>query len=475
MTTLVTGATGYVGGKLVPELLRRGHDVRVLTRSAASLTSSDWGDRVEVVEGDATSGSDLDRALAGVRTAYYLLHSMDGHGDFAERDRRMAEGFARATARAGVDQLVYLSGLHPDGELSPHLASRVEVGEIFLRGPVPAAVLQAGVVLGAGSASYEMLRHLTERLPAMVAPKWLKNRIQPVAVDDVVHYLASVPDLPEPVDRTFDVGGPNVLTYAQMLRGYARTAGLWPRLVVTVPVLTPGLASHWVGLVTPVPAGVAKPLVGSLAHDAVCDESDLLELVGPPPGGRTGYEEALRRALTEYDPLDWSRTLRRTAGAVALTAVVGGLATDPGSRWYQALRKPAWQPPAEAFPVVWTALYAGIAVAGAAAQTELPEGRRRFAGALGANLVLNAAWSVVFFRLHRPTAATGVAVALAASSADLARRAAPTGRGKVAGLGAYAAWSGFASVLSGWIARANPEGGRGRAPTSSPRRRRMGA
>ena len=262
---LVTGATGHIGGRLVPELLDRGWRVRVLSRGELPA-DTEWAERVESVHGDASDAGDVREALSGVNAAWYLLHSMDGRGDFVVRDRAMAELFARTAAEEGVGRLVYLSGLHPDEELSPHLASRVEVGEILLGSGVPTAVLQAGVVLGAGSASFEMLRHLTERLPAVVAPKWLGSRIQPIADSDVVHLLASAADLPPEVNRTFDVGGPDVLTYADLMRRYAAVTGLGRRFIKTVPVLTPGLASHWVGLVTPVASGVARPLVGSLVH-----------------------------------------------------------------------------------------------------------------------------------------------------------------------------------------------------------------
>ena len=297
-TALVTGATGYIGGLLVPRLLDDGWTVRVLTRSSERLRGRDWADRVEVVEGDATSEADLRRALSGTDVAYYLVHSMDGGGDLARRDRELAEGFAAAASETGVQRIVYLGGLHPEGaDLSEHLASRVEVGQILLDGPVPAAVLQAAVVLGNGSVSFDMLRYLTERLPVMVAPQWLRNRIQPIAIDDALHYLVGAASLPAEVDRAFDIGGPEVLTYEQMIQRFAAVTGLRRRVVLTLPVLTPWLASHWVGLVTPVDAAVAKPLVGSLVHEVVRREHDLDELVGLPAQGLVGFDEAVRRAM----------------------------------------------------------------------------------------------------------------------------------------------------------------------------------
>lgn len=470
---LVTGATGYVGGLLVPRLLDEGWAVRVLTRDADRLPEA-WRDRVEVVEGDAGSTDDLARALGpdGDRpldVAYYLLHSMDGDGDFVARDRRLAQDFGAAARHAGTRRLVYLSGLHPDGELSPHLASRVEVGQILMDSGVPTAVLQAATIIGDGSVSFAMLRHLTTRLPVMVAPKWLRNLIQPVAIEDVLHYLVAAAGLPPEVNRTFDIGGPDVLTYEEMMQVFAQETGQRRRLIATVPVLTPWLASHWVGLVTPVAAGVAKPLVGSLVHEVVCREDDLLDLVGPPPGGRTPYRQAVREAMVGVAPDTALRRLGQSAAAVAATSVVGGLATDPDSRWYRSLDKPAWQPPAAAFPVVWTALYADIAAVSALTLEELDrraaeededgagadEERSAYGRALALNLALNASWSLSFFRSHRPGLAAVHSAALAVSAADLARRA-----GRVRGtrgwaLAPYAAWCGFATVLSAELARRN--------------------
>jgi uncharacterized protein YbjT (DUF2867 family) len=295
---LVTGVTGYLGSRLVPRLLDEGHTIRVLTRDQGKVASRPWRDRVEVVEGDASSADVLGRALEGVEVAYYFLHSMDGKPGFVERDRQLATTFGEVAQAAGVRRIVYMSGLHPDDSgLSEHLASRVEVGEILMRSGVPTAVLQAAVIIGSGSASFEMLRQLTRRLPAMLTPKWLDNRIQPVAVRDVLHYLAGAADLPADVNRTLDVGGPDVLTYREMIQGFARIAGLRRRLIVTVPVLTPRLASLWVGFVTPVPSGIARPLVGSLVHEVVCTENDVDELIGPPPGGALGYDDAVEAAL----------------------------------------------------------------------------------------------------------------------------------------------------------------------------------
>jgi uncharacterized protein YbjT (DUF2867 family) len=301
MNVLVTGVTGYLGSRLVPRLLVDGHSVRVLTRDRTKLARHAWHDRVEVVEGDASSYDVLTRALDGIDVAYYLLHSMDGRRGFVERDRELATTFGQAAHAAGTTQIVFMSGLHPDGELSPHLASRVEVGEILMGSGVPTAVLQAAVILGSGSASFEMLRHLTRRLPVMLTPKWLDNRIQPVAVRDVLHYLAAAVDLPVGTNRTFDVGGPDVLTYREMIQRFARVTGLRKRLIVTVPVLTPGLASLWVGLVTPVSPGLARPLVASLVHEVVCREHDLDDVVGPPPGGPLGYDAAVEAAVGGSD------------------------------------------------------------------------------------------------------------------------------------------------------------------------------
>lgn len=456
---LVTGATGHVGSHLIPVLLAEGYRVRVLSRNPRRL-DPEWRDQVQVVEGDATRRSDLDRALADVDVAYHLMHSMDGRGGFVDRDRALATVFSAAAEAAGVGRMVYLSGLHPDGELSTHLASRVEVGEILLQSAVPAAVLQAGIVLGGGSASFQMLRHLTERLPIAVGPRWLKNRVQPIAIADVVHYLVRAASLGPEKNRTYDVGMNESLTYVQMMKRYASTNGLMPRFMFIVPVLTPGLASHWVGLVTPVPAGVAKPLVGSLIHDAVVGERDASRDLGDPPGGTTGFEDAVRIAGEGSDAHRWGRISRRVAAGVVAAAGIGSLLTTPNSAWYRRVRKPAWQPPPVTFPLVWTGLYGLIWAAASSTIAELieddqPEQADAFGRALALNLVLNAAWSGVFFRAHRLRLATVTAAVLAVSSADLTRRAAASRRANAVALAPYVAWTAFAAVLSSALARRN--------------------
>ncbi|WP_049576868.1 SDR family oxidoreductase [Streptomyces sp. SBT349] len=303
---LVTGASGYIGGRLVPELLAAGHRVRCLARTPAKLTHRPWAPDVEVARGDVTDAGSLRAALDGVDVAYYLVHALGGGPGFEEKDRRAARVFGEQARAAGTRRIVYLGGLTPAGvperALSPHLRSRTEVGRALLGSGVPTAVLRAAVVIGSGSASFEMLRQLTERLPAMVTPSWVRTRVQPVAVRDVLHLLAGSARLPADVSRTFDVGGPDVVTYQDMMRRYATHARLRRRLVVPVPVLTPGLSSLWVGLVTPVPGDLARPLVESLRHEVVCSERDITDHVDPPPGGFLGLDEALRLAL------------RRTAG-----------------------------------------------------------------------------------------------------------------------------------------------------------------
>ncbi|MFJ3234325.1 SDR family oxidoreductase [Streptomyces sp. NPDC086787] len=322
---LVTGATGYIGGRLVPELLAAGYRVRCLARSPGKLRDHPWAGEVEVVRGDVTDAASVAEALRDVDVAHYLVHSLGTGRRFEETDRRAARIFGECARAAGVRRIVYLGGLAPAGvpehELSPHLRSRVEVGRVLLASGVPTTVLRAAVIIGSGSASFEMLRYLTERLPVMVTPSWVRTRIQPVAVRDVLRFLVGSARMPDDVSRTFDIGGPDVLTYRDMMLRYAEVAGLPRRVIIPVPVLTPRLSSLWVGLVTPVPASIARPLTESLRHEVVCREHDIARYVADPPGHPVGFDEAVRLALRRI----------REAGVTTRwsSAAVPGAPSDP--------------------------------------------------------------------------------------------------------------------------------------------------
>lgn len=361
LRVLVLGATGYVGGRLVPRLLDAGHRVRCLARDPAKLRGTPWVERAEVIRGDLLATDDL-RAAFDVDVVYHLVHSMGGGADFAELDRRIAGTVARAAADAGVRRIVYLGGLTGGGEVaSEHMRSRAEVADVLRSGPVPVTVLRAAVIIGSGSASFEMLRNLVEVLPVMVTPRWVESRVQPIAIRDVLRYLIGVLALDDPVDHDFDIAGPDVLTYRRMMRIYAEIVGLPRRVIIGVPLLTPRLSSHWVGLVTPVPAAIARPLVDSLRVDAIAARgtADIERLV---PGERVDYRRALRLALArvrdhdvetswreaditdrspaEPDPgdPDWSggtlysdvRTAAAAAPPGALFAAVCGIGGDRG-------------------------------------------------------------------------------------------------------------------------------------------------
>ncbi|MFY2860388.1 DUF2867 domain-containing protein [Mycobacterium sp. THU-M104] len=302
---LVTGATGYIGARLVPRLLDEGHRVRALARDPDRLADAPWRtqapEKAEVVRGDLGDVGSLIAAFDGMDVVYYLVHSMGTSKNFATEESRAVNNVVAAARRAGVRRMVYLSGLHPEGrKLSPHLESRKAVGEALIDSGVQTVVLQAGVVVGSGSASFEMIRHLTDRLPVMTTPKWVHNKIQPIAVRDVLHYLAAAATAPVPAEegsRTWDIGGPDVLEYGDMMRVYAQVAGLWPRRLIVLPFLTPTIASLWVGAVTPIPPGLARPLIESLECDAVMRNHDIDGFIAPPPGGLTDYRRAVALAL----------------------------------------------------------------------------------------------------------------------------------------------------------------------------------
>ncbi len=295
---LVTGATGYIGCRVVPRLLDEGHHVRALARTPGKLADVPWRGRAEVARGDLGDLDSLIAAFDGVDVVYYLVHSMGTAKDFGSEEARAASNVVTAARRTGARRIVYLSGLHPEGRrLSEHLESRTAVGEVLIESGIETVVLQAGVVVGSGSASFELIRHLTDRLPVMTTPKWVHNRIQPIAVRDVLHYLIAAATAPVPSSRTWDIGGPDVLEYGDMMRVYAEVAGLGRRYLIVLPFLTPTIASLWIGTVTPIPPGLARPLIESLECDAVMLNSDIDSIIGPPPGGLTDYRRAVELAL----------------------------------------------------------------------------------------------------------------------------------------------------------------------------------
>ncbi|HTX96316.1 MAG TPA: NAD(P)H-binding protein [Mycobacterium sp.] len=336
----VTGATGYIGGRLVPRLLDEGHQVRALARNPAKLADVPWRQHAEVARGDLSDVDSLIAAFEGIDVVYYLVHSMGSAKDFAADETRAVRNVVTAARRTGVRRIVYLSGLHPaKSKLSPHLASRKAVGDILIDSGIETLVLQAGVVVGSGSASFEMIRHLTDRLPVMTTPKWVHNSIQPIAVRDVLYYLAAAAAADVPSSRTWDIGGPDVLEYGDMMRVYAEIAGLGKRYLVVLPFLTPTIASLWVGTVTPIPPGLARPLIESLECDAVMRNSDIDSIIEPPSGGPTGYRRAVELALNRP-----ARGLPDATWSSLRSQPADSLPTDPdwaGEVVYTALRTAA--------------------------------------------------------------------------------------------------------------------------------------
>lgn len=302
MRVLVTGATGYIGGRLVPELLARGHHVRCAARTPSKLDARPWRHQVEVAEVDVFDRASLDAGVAGCDAVYFLIHSMDGGDDFAARDRQAAANVRDACAAAGVARIVYLGGLgREDEDLSDHLRSRHEVGAVLADGPVPVTELRAAMIVGSGSASFEMLRHLVEVLPVMTTPRWVDTRVQPIGIRDVLHHLAEVLEVAATAGEVLEVGGPDVMTYRELMRTYAEVAGVGRRIILPVPVLTPGLSSLWIGLVTPLPAGLARPLVESLVNEVVVRDDRAARLL---PHEALPFRETVRRALERVEDLE---------------------------------------------------------------------------------------------------------------------------------------------------------------------------
>jgi uncharacterized protein YbjT (DUF2867 family)/uncharacterized protein YndB with AHSA1/START domain len=299
MNLLVTGATGYVGGRLVPRLLEDGHAVRCLVRDPARLKGRPWLEKVEVVKGDLLKSDDLTPALENINTAYYLIHSLGGGDGYAERDLKAARDFAGAAKAAGVKRIIYLGGLaHDDGALSEHLESRLATGGALREAGVPVTEFRAGVVVGSGSLSFEMIRYLTERVPVMVCPSWVYTPAQPIGIRDVLEYLAAALTREESIGRIIEIGGDGVVTYGEMMTAYAKARGLRRRML-PVPFLTPRLSSYWVHLVTPIPSAIARPLILGLRNEnKVTDFSarDIFPDIKP-----STYQVALERALSRLD------------------------------------------------------------------------------------------------------------------------------------------------------------------------------
>ena len=308
---LITGATGYIGGRLVPLLLEAGYTARLLVRDPARLQGRPWLTDVEVVQGDVLQPDSLAAAMAGVDAAYYLIHSMSGSHDFHERDLLAARNFGQSAKAAGVKRIIYLGGLG-DGttELSPHLRSRQETGAALRESGVPVTEFRAAVIVGSGSISFEMIRYLAERLPVMIGPRWLYTKVQPIGIRNALQYLVACLDTPESAGEIIEIGGADVLSYSEMVMGYARVRGL-RRWLIPVPILSPRISSHWVHWLTPIPASIARPLIEGLRNEVVVGDRKALELF--PQVEPLTYETAVHLALARLEAREvetsWSDAL----------------------------------------------------------------------------------------------------------------------------------------------------------------------
>ena len=300
---LILGGSGSVGKRLIPELARKNIKLRLLVRDPAKVAPLIVkGADIEVVQGDLLGPLGLEAALRDIHTAYYLVHSMGGKTLFknevyAEKDRIAAKNFITAADAAGLKRIIYLGGLgETNDNLSEHLRSRAEIAQILSSGTPAATVLRAAVIIGAGGASYEMLRYLVERLPVMITPKWVETRIQPIAIRDVLVYLVGCLLKPETAGQAFDIGGPEIFTYVEMMQKYAEVRGLAKRFIMRVPVLSPILSAYWVDLMTPIPSGIAHPLIEGLRNEVVCKDDKIDKYI---PIVKTTFAEAVRIAHAE--------------------------------------------------------------------------------------------------------------------------------------------------------------------------------
>jgi uncharacterized protein YbjT (DUF2867 family) len=313
---LVTGATGYVGGRLVPELIKSGYRVRVFVRDASRLQGRSWADQVEVFEGDVFKPETLQPVMQGVSSAYYLIHSMMNSSEFHQRDLIAARNFGQAAKESNVNRIIYLGGLgEADEDLSPHLRSRQETGEVLRQSGVPITEFRAAIIVGSGSISFEMIRYLTERLPVMVCPQWVFTRVQPISIRNVLEYLITALDISESTDKVIEIGGKEVLTYGDMMLEYAKVRGL-RRYLIPVPVLTPRLSSHWVHWMTPIPAGIAQPLIEGLRNEVIVNDELASSLF--PHIRLINYQTAVKRALDHLQVSDiettWSDAMASSQG-----------------------------------------------------------------------------------------------------------------------------------------------------------------
>jgi uncharacterized protein YbjT (DUF2867 family) len=344
---MVAGATGYVGGRLVPRLLQAGYRVRCLVRDPARLQGRHWLEQVEVVEGDVLKPETLASAMQGVDTAYYLIHSMIGSADFHQRDLTAARNFGDAARVAGVQNIIYLGGLgDPDADLSPHLRSRQNTGEALREAGVPVTEFRAAIIVGSGSVSFEMIRYLTERIPVMICPRWVYTRVQPIGVRNVLEYLVAALEKPESRGKVIEIGGSEVLTYGEMMTGYAEVRGLH-RVLLSVPVLTPHLSSHWVHWMTPIPAEIARPLIEGLRNEVIVRDDTALHLFPDiqPMDYRTSVQRALARLEASQVETAWSDALVTSQGDVSPVVLTtqDGMIIERRQRLVQATPKDVYR------------------------------------------------------------------------------------------------------------------------------------